>query len=123
MDHLPAKYPERERLTGWYDDTTPLVRAQTADAHKAGVDFFIFDWYERTPGELRAFVAQAVEYERAHPTMRVLGRQPLIFVEAWNELGEGSYVMPTRGDGGAYARALRAGLRQVRPVPPPPANP
>jgi Glycosyltransferase WbsX len=80
-------------------------------------------WYERTPAELRSFVAQAIRWERAHPDMRVLDRRPLIFVEAWNELGEGSYVVPTRGDQGTYARALRQALREAgglaaRPIRP-----
>ena len=64
-------------------------------------------WYDRTPSEFADFVTQAMQWSLAHPITPNLSGTPVIVVEAWNELGEGSYIMPTRGDGDAYARALR----------------
>jgi len=34
----------------------------------------------------------------------------LVLIEAWNEFGEGSYVIPTVGDGTSYGDALAATL-------------
>jgi hypothetical protein len=31
---------------------------------------------------------------------------PIVLIEAWNELSEGSYLVPTVGDGKAYGTAL-----------------
>ncbi|HEV2699384.1 MAG TPA: hypothetical protein VGU90_15425, partial [Terriglobales bacterium] len=35
---------------------------------------------------------------------------PLVLIEAWNEIGEGSYLLPTAGDGTAYGDAVAAML-------------
>ena len=67
-------------------------------------------WYVRTPAEVEDFVARAVSWEREHPKMEVLDKTPLIFIEAWNELGEGSYVVPTHGAGFTYVDAIHRGL-------------
>jgi hypothetical protein len=42
---LFAGFPEREPVTGWYDNTAGLVDKQVQSAHSAGIDFFVFDWY------------------------------------------------------------------------------
>jgi len=55
-------------------------------------------WYERTPAEFGDFVDLALKWWRDHPGMHVTGKRPFILIEAWNELGEGSYIMPTKGD-------------------------
>ena len=34
----------------------------------------------------------------------------LVLLEAWNELGEGSYLVPTVGDGTSYTDSLAATL-------------
>jgi hypothetical protein len=67
-------------------------------------------WYERTPQELENFVTQAFVWWKQNPSVRAMKTTPLIFVEAWNELGEGSYIAPTKGDKFAYTRALKAGI-------------
>src|ERR1017187_5946194 len=59
-------------------------------------------WYERTPVEFEDFVDLALKWWRVHPKMHVTEDRPFILIEAWNELGEGSYIMPTKGDGDAY---------------------
>jgi hypothetical protein len=68
-------------------------------------------WYERSPAEFESFVELALKWWRDHPKMHVTGERPFILIEAWNELGEGSYIMPTRGDGDAYLKALSRALR------------
>ena len=47
----------------------------------------------------------AITWAADHPDQRVDAR-PLALAIAWNELGEGQYLIPTRGDGYAYLRAL-----------------
>ena len=42
--------------------------------------------------------------------MRVDSGPPLVLLSAWNELGEGAYVVPTRQDGFAYGQAIASGL-------------
>jgi len=43
---MPTDYPQREPLSGWYDDTAEVVHRQVVDARSAGIDFFLFDWYD-----------------------------------------------------------------------------
>ena len=71
-------------------------------------------WYKRSPEEFRDFVTAALRWWHEHPAMRVMETTPLIFVEAWNEVGEGSYLLPTRDDGFTYMNALREGLKKGR---------
>lgn len=66
-------------------------------------------WYTRSPAEFSSFVTSTLGWWCDHPAMRVTA-SPLIFIEAWNELGEGSYLVPTSGDGFAYTKALKQGL-------------
>ncbi len=69
-------------------------------------------WYTRSPAQFAGFVGAAITWADAHPKMRVSAApsRPLVFVEAWNELGEGSYMLPTVGDGNRYGRALASAL-------------
>lgn len=68
-------------------------------------------WYERTPAEFEDFVGVALKWWRDHPQMHVTGNRPFILIEAWNELGEGSYILPTKGDGDGYGKALNRALK------------
>jgi hypothetical protein len=67
-------------------------------------------WYERTPGQFEEFVRLGLRWWREHPRMHVTENHPFLLIEAWNELGEGSYIQPTEGDGDAYCQALRRAL-------------
>ncbi len=69
-------------------------------------------WYTRSPATFAGFVRAAIGWVRANPKMRLAPARsrPLVFVEAWNELGEGSYLVPTVGDGNRYGRALASAL-------------
>ena len=58
-------------------------------------------WLVRSPEQVATFVADAVKWSRAHPAEVVepTEERPLVFVEAWNELGEGSFLVPNSRDG------------------------
>jgi len=65
-------------------------------------------WFDRTAAEVGAFVRRAIDWVRANPSMRVepASQTPLVLLEAWNELGEGSYVVPTVGTCHRYGEAV-----------------
>ena len=69
-------------------------------------------WFRRTPAEFEEFVRAAIRWEQRHPAMRVAPppQRPVFLIEAWNELGEGSYMVPTIGDRNAYGNALARAL-------------
>ncbi|HEX4130044.1 MAG TPA: hypothetical protein VHZ24_08370 [Pirellulales bacterium] len=51
MDDWRAKFPEREPLTGWYDDRQEIMDRQIDLAADGGLSFFCFDWFPRRPGQ------------------------------------------------------------------------
>ena len=65
-------------------------------------------WYSRTPQDVATFVQDAITWATANPQLRPepAPTPPLMLIEAWNELGEGSHVVPTVGDGTTYGDAL-----------------
>ncbi|MBV8402803.1 MAG: glycoside hydrolase family 99-like domain-containing protein [Gammaproteobacteria bacterium] len=69
-------------------------------------------YYSRTPQEFAAFVGDAISWANANPTLRpeAAPTPPLVLIEAWNEFGEGSHMLPTVGDGTSYGDALAAML-------------
>ena len=69
-------------------------------------------WFVRTPTQVGAFARAAVRYASRRPIVSTAGagRRPLVLVEAWNELGEGAYVMPTVGACHSYGAALAAAV-------------
>jgi hypothetical protein len=70
-------------------------------------------WYRRTPSLFERFVRDSLRWSAAHPGAVVGGeRRPLLLIEAWNELGEGSYIVPTVGTCHSYGRALARALRR-----------
>ena len=75
------------------------------------VDFDLYRfWFTRSPGEVGQLVADAVAWANRNPAMRVDSGPPLVLLSAWNELGEGAYVVPTKQDGFAYGQAIAAAL-------------
>jgi hypothetical protein len=69
-------------------------------------------WFTRTPDELGQFLRDAIDAATRNPQLRAepAPAPPLVFVEAWNELQEGAYVLPTDEDGYAYGHAIAAAL-------------
>lgn len=70
-------------------------------------------WYSRTPQDVAIFVSDAISWVEANPTFRVepAPTPPMVLVEAWNEFGEGSHILPTFGEGTSYGDALAAMLQ------------
>jgi hypothetical protein len=69
-------------------------------------------WYSRTPQDVATFVQGAITWTAANPQLRPepAPTPPLVLIEAWNEFGEGSHVIPTAG-GTSYGDALAAMLQ------------
>jgi hypothetical protein len=69
-------------------------------------------WFTRTPAQVAAFVQDAIGWLASNPSMHVgaSSAPPLVLVEAWNELGEGSFLIPTKQDRYAYGQALASTL-------------
>jgi hypothetical protein len=69
-------------------------------------------WYSRTPQELAAFVSDAIAWTNSNPQLRPepSPTPPLVLIEAWNEIGEGSHIVPTAGEGTSYGDAIASML-------------
>ena len=75
------------------------------------VDFELYRfWFRRSPEEVSQFIRDAVSWAGRHPELRVDSGTPLVLLSAWNELGEGAYVVPTEQDGFAYGQAIASAL-------------
>jgi hypothetical protein len=70
-------------------------------------------WFSRTPRDVAGGVGDAITWAHSNPRLRPerAPAPPLVLIEAWNELGEGSYLVPTVGDGTSYGDALAAMLQ------------
>ena len=65
-------------------------------------------WYfpNRTTEEFKTFLTDAIKWMDVHPTQTTKERMILLY--AWNELGEGGYLVPTKGDPNAsYLKVVR----------------
>jgi len=69
-------------------------------------------WLDRTPAELTAFLSYALTWANSNPQLGVepSPSPPIVLMEAWNELTEGSYILPTVGDSTSYGDAIGAML-------------
>lgn len=68
-------------------------------------------WYypDRTPEQFGQFVKDAITWMDENPEQTTADRMILLY--AWNENGEGGYLVPTKGDpDGEYLKALREAL-------------
>jgi hypothetical protein len=74
-----------------------------------------FCWYftERTPKAFQDHLQYAVNWLDKHPDEATAER--LVIIYAWNELGEGGYLIPTKGEPqGAYLKAIQSVVLPVR---------
>jgi hypothetical protein len=70
-------------------------------------------WFSRSPQEVTAFVSNEIAWANSNPQLHPepSPTPPIVLVEAWNEFGEGSHLIPTVGEGTSYGDALAALLR------------
>jgi hypothetical protein len=89
-------------MDGW--DPRPMHQAELAEGRLM--------WFRRTPHEVATHVADAVAWVESNPRLRpeAAPAPPVVLIEAWNELSEGSYLVPTVGEGKAYGTALASAL-------------
>lgn len=66
-------------------------------------------WFNRTPPDVSGFVNDEINWTKSNTQLwpnNPLVNRPLVLIEAWNEIGEGSYLIPTVDDGTTYGDAL-----------------
>jgi hypothetical protein len=66
-------------------------------------------WYfpDRTPEQFKKLLNDAITWMDQHPTQTA--KERIVLVYAWNELGEGGYLVPTKGDPEAsYLKVIRS---------------
>ena len=66
-------------------------------------------WYytDRTPKQFKNFLNDAIQWMDSHPTQTT--KERIVLIYAWNELGEGGYLVPTKGDPKAsYLKMIRS---------------
>lgn len=66
-------------------------------------------WYypDRSPEQLRSFINDAILWMDQNPTQTTKDKVLLLY--AWNELGEGGFLVPTKADQqGEYLRAIKS---------------
>jgi hypothetical protein len=70
-------------------------------------------WYSRSPQELVAFIGDAIAWTTTNPQLRPepAPTPPLVLIEAWNEFGEGSHILPTVGESASYGDAIASILQ------------
>ena len=78
-----------ELTVGW--DKRPWEGSNGLNTTPAG-------WYypNRTPELFKSFLKDAITWMDTNPTLTA--KERFVFVYAWNELGEGGYLLPTIGD-------------------------
>jgi hypothetical protein len=89
-------------MTGW--DPRPW------DERESGTNVLM--WFNRSPQEVTTFVDDAITWAESNPQVRAepSPAPPIVLLEAWNELGEGGFFLPTIGDGTSYGDSLAAML-------------
>jgi hypothetical protein len=65
-------------------------------------------WYSRAPQDVATFTQDAIAWAAANPQLRSepASTPPLVVIEAWNEFGEGSHLIPKVEDGTTFGDAL-----------------
>lgn len=69
-------------------------------------------WYypDRTPEQVTALIADAGEWMEKNP--QKTSKEKLVLFYAWNEIGEGGYIVPTLEDGGRYLKVIGEYLKE-----------
>jgi hypothetical protein len=91
----------------------PFIPVAEPGSDVWGLDEYIGPfWYLRSPGEFAAHVEDAITWAESNPQLRAepSPEPPIVVIGAWNELGEGKYLLPTVSEGTSYGDALGAML-------------
>jgi hypothetical protein len=85
-------------MTGW--DPRPWMETEPISGDLM--------WYSRTPQDVAGFLGDAIAWTNSNPQLRPepSPTPPLVLIEAWNEFGEGSHMLPTVEDGTSYGDAI-----------------
>ena len=69
-------------------------------------------WFSRSPQDVATLVGAAISWANANSALRPepSPSPPVVIMEAWNEFGEGSHLLPTVGEATTYGDALAAML-------------
>ncbi|WP_080905082.1 glycoside hydrolase family 99-like domain-containing protein [Parabacteroides sp. Marseille-P3160] len=68
-------------------------------------------WYytNQTPDKLKDYIRSGIKWINDNPEKAT--QEKIIFLYAWNELGEGGYLVPTKGDpDGLYLKAVKESI-------------
>lgn len=79
------------------------------ESEAEGADHSVY-YPDATPPQVTRFIRKGVDWLAAHPN-RAINPQ-LLFIYAWNEIGEGGFILPTKSHGTAYLDAVAKGLKQ-----------
>jgi hypothetical protein len=110
----------RKSLLPVIPDVVPGTDARSPEGdHEPGRPTY---WFTRTPQELAAFVNDSIGWAESNPQVRMepAPAPPMVIMTAWNELGNGAYLVPTVDDGTGFGEAIATMLvtpsAQVRTV-------
>ena len=93
----------RQHVASGFDMIRGVFPSWDNEARKPGRGY---TFANATPNRYREWLGLAIEYARRHP----VAGESLVFINAWNEWGEGAYLEPDRRYGYAYLQATRAAL-------------
>ena len=97
-------------MAGW--DPRPIAQALGPD-EESGYPWLLghLFWTRGSPRQVADAVRDGIAWAKSHPRLRVgSATSPLVVIEAWNEISEGSWILPTIGDGYAYGEAIADSL-------------
>jgi hypothetical protein len=93
-------------MVGW--DPRPIAQGLGPDP-TSGYPWLLghLFWTRGSPAEITSVLRDGIAWANAHPDRRVLSQdQPIVLIEAWNEISEGGWVLPTDMDGYSYGQAI-----------------
>jgi hypothetical protein len=92
-------------MAGW--DPRPIAQALGPDNSGYPWLFGHLFWTRGSPTQVAGAVRDGISWAKSHSQLRVGPESsPLVVIEAWNEISEGSWILPTIGDGYAYGEAI-----------------
>jgi len=98
-------------IAGW--DPRPIAYALGPDP-TSGYPWQVghLFWTRGSPAQVAGTLRDGIDWANTHPSLGVepAPAPPMVLIEAWNEISEGSWVLPTAGEGYAYGEAVARAL-------------